>query len=501
MPETKMKCDSCEAVLRIPATIPPGKSIKCPKCGAAIRVPGAVAKSPAPRPAADSARPAPKKASRKEEEPDEDLEQSEEKESAGTDSADDDEAPAKKKTRGEESPEDRPGKKKKRKKKKDSGGRKHLLWIGIGGGAAVLAGIIILVIALGGGSGKGGQGGKKDGSGDKDGEKGGFSGVSVERTFNSGIESPVIQMAVSSDGSLVALGDIDRMSATVRVNICDTKTGTRLCNYDTQTGGKVATPFAFSPDNSWIAAIEEQSKVIALRDPKTGALIRKLTPESPVPSLSNLAVSPRGDIIAADNSSKAVVWDCKSGSQLSTWSAGIGEGSGFAILPDGKRLVTCGRRGTLTIWNIATRTAEKEIKPNYDNADFAVSPDGKLAALHGVDRAMLMAGQNPLSAKYTTLFLDLETGRTRSQVQENFSHDARLHFLPDNRLAVLVGLLRSSSLTLVDSTSGATTLTIVKRSLREDPSAKRVCALAVTAEGDMVVYSEDGSVQFLRVKK
>ena len=47
MAETRVKCPSCEAVLKLAAPIPPGKAIKCPRCAATIRAPGARPGGPA----------------------------------------------------------------------------------------------------------------------------------------------------------------------------------------------------------------------------------------------------------------------------------------------------------------------------------------------------------------------------------------------------------------------------------------------------------------------
>src|SRR5262245_47492302 len=75
MPETRLKCPSCEAVLKLAAPLAPGKAIKCPKCAATIRAPAATGKSGGP---VAASRPAPRpQAVRKpkpEEEPDEEAE-------------------------------------------------------------------------------------------------------------------------------------------------------------------------------------------------------------------------------------------------------------------------------------------------------------------------------------------------------------------------------------------------------------------------------------------
>jgi len=67
MPETRLKCPSCEAVLKLSSPVAPGKAIKCPKCGAAIRAPAAALKSAAPAEASPqpAPRPQPPRAAKK----------------------------------------------------------------------------------------------------------------------------------------------------------------------------------------------------------------------------------------------------------------------------------------------------------------------------------------------------------------------------------------------------------------------------------------------------
>lgn len=146
MPETKLKCPSCNVVLKIPDTIAPGKSIKCPKCAETIRIPGA----PAPRP--------------KQRVPVEDDEETEQTADEENEEAEDeaDTQPAKKAARREAETDDEPVKKKKKKKRKqESGSNKKLLWFGVGGGTAVLGVVLILVLTLGGKGEKRGDSGKE----------------------------------------------------------------------------------------------------------------------------------------------------------------------------------------------------------------------------------------------------------------------------------------------------------------------------------------------------
>jgi predicted Zn finger-like uncharacterized protein len=46
MPEARIKCPSCNTVLKVAEGIAPGRAVKCPKCGTVIRVPGNVEAQP-----------------------------------------------------------------------------------------------------------------------------------------------------------------------------------------------------------------------------------------------------------------------------------------------------------------------------------------------------------------------------------------------------------------------------------------------------------------------
>lgn len=159
MPETRLKCPSCEGVLKLSAPLAPGKAIKCPKCGAAVRAPAATGKSGGP---VAASRPAPRpQAVRKpkpEEEPDEEAE----------DLDDEEEAPRPKKAARraaddeDEDFDDRPRKRGKKSKKKQ--GNPLLLWGSIGGGIAAILIVVVVLFAtgvLGGKKGDSGSGGTK----------------------------------------------------------------------------------------------------------------------------------------------------------------------------------------------------------------------------------------------------------------------------------------------------------------------------------------------------
>src|SRR6266498_2747007 len=143
MPETKLKCPSCEAVLKLTAPVAPGKAIKCPKCGAAIRVPATAGKASGPAAGVTRAAPYPQpmRRAQPEEEPDEEAEDFEDEEAP---------RPKKKTRRGVEEEDDfdeLPRKRRKKSKKKQ--GNLALLWGLVGGGAGLVVIVLVVLFATG----------------------------------------------------------------------------------------------------------------------------------------------------------------------------------------------------------------------------------------------------------------------------------------------------------------------------------------------------------------
>src|SRR5437868_7126988 len=131
MPETRLKCPSCETVLKLTVPVASGKAIKCPKCGATIRVPAAAGKSGGP--AAGITPVAPRSQPLRRADPDEEAEDLEDEEVSRL----------KKEVRRRLAEEDNfdEGPRKRRKKKKQRG--LTLLWVLLGGGVG-LVGIVLV---------------------------------------------------------------------------------------------------------------------------------------------------------------------------------------------------------------------------------------------------------------------------------------------------------------------------------------------------------------------
>jgi hypothetical protein len=345
MPETRLKCPSCEAVLKLTAPLSPGKAIKCPKCGAAVRAPAATGK---PGGSVAASRPAPRpQAVRKpkpEEEPDEEAEDLDDEEEAprpkkGARRAADDE---------DEDFDDRPRKRGKKSKKKQ--GNPLLLWGSIGGGVAAVLLVVVVLFATGvlGGK-KGDQGGsEKKGSG-----KGGVDGD----------ENPAQRPPV---------GTPPKPATGVRAE-------------------KDVQVLAYSPDGKYLAtSLRVAPKVrgghfggaVKVWDLGTAQELAKF--EGHAEEIRQLAFSPDGQLLASSSDGELRLWDLRTRSLLHRLADTKGEpplgARLLAFAPNGKHVVSMSQ-GLVVSWDVATGKSQPQIVPMNRTAYAASSPAAPVVAV------------------------------------------------------------------------------------------------------------------------
>jgi hypothetical protein len=505
MPETRLKCPSCEAVLKLSTPVAPGKAIRCPKCGAAIRAPAAPGKPagrvaitrPAPRP------PAVRKAKAEEE----------------AEHLDDEEEPVSRPRKGawrEADEEDEEWHRRKRKKRHrdEDGSRNKFLWIGLGGGVTLLVGVVVLVFLLKG-SGDGGGDGKKDdeksglraggasedstkkgADSKKDDPKGGekvAGGFAIRQTdsFNTGANHRAVNigMAVSRDGktAVVASGDPKK------VKIFDIPAKTQRAAFEPTLPGRYRA--AISPDNTWLACYKLDDTSIEMRTLNDGTLVRMLQPARiTFRALQHVAFSPQSDLVVARDVRNVFGWDCKSGEQRFMWQPHEEQIIGMAFLPDG-RMVTTGRDRTMKIWDLTTHKAIKTIQLEGSHTlQLAVSPDGKLAAS--------MEDKKVPGAKVygATIFTwDLETGTKVSQMRRDGWHDIfKMRFLADNTTLVISQM---SSLECWDAVKGNCVFRLQGGQEDRLPEGEEVDETAVADNGTLFLLRRNGTLQLWEVKQ
>jgi WD40 repeat protein/serine/threonine protein kinase len=141
---------------------------------------------------------------------------------------------------------------------------------------------------------------------------------------------------------------------------------------------------AFSPDGAYVAGIYEQDAV-GLWNSSTGAQVVRLR-SFPKDTISSLAFSPDGRLLAVAFGATVRVWDVaeRKESRTLVCTEGTTEPQ-VAFSKDGKTLACCGENGRIILWCVATGqeifVLETGIGPMMGSLAF--SPDGNMLAVAG----------------------------------------------------------------------------------------------------------------------
>jgi WD40 repeat protein/ankyrin repeat protein len=147
---------------------------------------------------------------------------------------------------------------------------------------------------------------------------------------------------------------------------------------------------AFSPDSQILASAVKgndfrarslgrsgQKPVYEIRlwEPRTGKLIRALTPASPVGSL---VFMPGGKLLAATDGISIVLWDVTTGQHVRTWEAHSNRVFRLEFSPDGSRLASADESGLVSLWNPTTgKLIRVAAQHQHGVTSLSFSPDGK----------------------------------------------------------------------------------------------------------------------------
>ena len=327
-----------------------------------------------------------------------------------------------------------------------------------------------------------------------------------------GHSGPVMTIAYSPDGSLIATGSWD-----TKVKLWDTKSGFLIRTLSGHTG--LVKSLAFTPDGQalltasyddtlklwnvatgqviWSVSASDTSVALShdgrllatgselnirLRDPRTGQV--RLTLPGLRYDVHCLAISPDGTRLASGGETgdgqegELRLWDPQSGQALQTL-ASDGSVTTVAFSPDGRTLASGGRDKAVHLWNVPTGALLRTLEAGKisDVNSLAFSPDGKLLAVAGLDAAVRL--------------YDPRTGQSVRELQEAASAERVVCFSPDGQTLACGG----DGTFLCDTGTGAVRKKLIGGSMK-------IAALAFSPDGQTLVTGNwDNTVRVWDVPK
>ncbi len=240
-----------------------------------------------------------------------------------------------------------------------------------------------------------------------------------------GIEAHLFQTDIAADGKLFfACGDT---GPTGYIRVCDTATGKEV-QVLVPGGDAWFTCAKFLPGNKLLAASYSQLKDLYLYDVASGKVVRQFAGhEEPGPGF---AVSPDGKRILSWSDDKTVrLWDVETGKEIRKLE-GHGDKAAGVFSPDGKQILTFSPDKTLRLWSVDTGKELRRMEGHADTPTGRFSPDGKQALSFGSDG--------------TICLWDLATGNKihKFEGQDNVQS---AYFVADGQLVVAVPTFGSSA--------------------------------------------------------
>ncbi len=201
-----------------------------------------------------------------------------------------------------------------------------------------------------------------------------------------GHEGPLLALAWSADGSLLASGGADRI-----VRIWDAQTGQCLHALVGHSGGIF--DLAFSPDNKLLASAGADSTV-RLWEARTGKERHVL--RGHILPVYAVAFHPGGQRLASAGGDTVIkVWDCAGGAEIFSLQGHEAPVGRLQFDAPGKRLASCGIiRGTY-FWDLQTRAVVDGLDVNGDivftpnlATGILASPEGRIGIVNVKDKVV-----------------------------------------------------------------------------------------------------------------
>lgn len=224
-----------------------------------------------------------------------------------------------------------------------------------------------------------------------------------------GDDGAVQALAVSGDGLMIAAGTAD-----ARINRWNLGTGEQL---PVISAGDQVVGIGFHPNGEVLVAATVDGRLTAWHL-ASRSRARVVSTEL---SLSYLAVSAGGLVLAGDADGTIVLWDGESdqpvGEPLVTGSPVVS----VAFSPDGQSFITGGVDGVVTRWDVATRASTQQLQGHLDVVTaVAFDPSGDLIVSASVDNSLIV--WDAVSGEH----LQLLRGHGSAVLDAAFSPDSRL---------------------------------------------------------------------------
>ncbi|MHC4560307.1 MAG: protein kinase domain-containing protein, partial [Planctomycetota bacterium] len=187
----------------------------------------------------------------------------------------------------------------------------------------------------------------------------------------SGHKSLVSDVSFSPDGKRIVSGSSDNT-----VKVWDAATGSEIWTLEGH--NQKVKSVAYSPDGKRIFS-GGRDKLIKVWDAKTGRELITFFGDE-FRGVNSIAISPDGKLIACGGE-QVKVFDAATGAELTTLTGHKHIVECTAFSPDGRRIASGSRAGTVTIWDIETSSELLTLDVGALVWSLAFSPDGKTIAI------------------------------------------------------------------------------------------------------------------------
>jgi WD40 repeat protein len=201
-------------------------------------------------------------------------------------------------------------------------------------------------------------------------------------------------------------------------------------------------PVAITPDGKRVIYWSAWPPNLVLLDLETGIELEMADGHF----AHDVAVSPDGGrVVSASRAGTLTVWDLEMGIELRTLRGHSAAVSAVAVTPDGRRAVSASADRTLKVWDLETGIALRTFNGHSASVSrVAVTPDGKQAVSASWDRTLKL--------------WDLETGRVLRSLEGHSASVSDVAVTPDGKQAVSASEDKTLKLWNLDTSLSARSL-------------------------------------------